>query len=144
MGAGGHGQFALEFCRAHPGLAERIELYAADLWQAEWGTDWDVILLFNLVHHFDLETNARLLEKAHAALRAGGKVAIFDQVAGEVAGSATEAVVRLVSLMYYLFADGRTFSREELTSLLGGAGFDNIRFHTLRRAPGNGLLVAER
>ena len=164
---GGHGQFAVAFCRAHPqlrarildgesalaaarqnvaeaGLAKRIELYAADLWEAKWGTDWDLILLFNLVHHFDLETNARLLEKAHAALRAGGKVAIFDQMAGEVAGSATEALVRLVSFMYYLFADGRTFSREELTSLLGGAGFRNIRFHALRRAPGNGLMVAER
>ena len=71
-------------------------------------------------------------------------MAIFDPVAGEVPGSATEAPVRLVRFMYYLFADGRTFRREELTGLLGGAGFRNIRFHALRRAPGSGLLVAER
>lgn len=164
---GGHGQFAIRFCQSHPQLAAtvldspaaletarenvdtaslngRLTLTAADLWQHDWGTGWDAILLFNLLHHFDLETNGRLLQKAHAALKPGGKVAIFDQVAGKQLGAATNAVVQLIGLMYYLFADGRTFTREELTGLLTRTNFTNILFHPMRLAPGSSLLVAEK
>lgn len=102
------------------------------------------ILLFNLLHHYDLETNHILLQRAYAALKPGGKVAIFDQVAGKQFGSATNAIVQLVGLMYYLFADGRIFTRDELTDLLTNTGFRNIQFHPMRQAPGSSLLVAEK
>lgn len=164
---GGHGQFTAAFCSALPqltatvidsaialdtarpnlaaaGLSDRVDLRAADLWAVAWGDAWDAVLLFNLLHHYDPDTNHRLLERAYAALRPGGKVAILDQVAGRQAGPATNAVVQMAGWMYYLFADGRTFTREELTALLDGAGFRNIQAHSLWAAPGNGLLVAER
>lgn len=164
---GGHGQFTIHFCRAHPQLtatimdseaaletaqqnleaaqlSDRVDLYATDLWPVAWGTEWDCILLFNLLHHYDLETNHKLLQKAHAALKPGGKVAIFDQVAGKQFGSATNAIVQLVGLMYYLFADGRIFTRAELTTLLDQTGFENIQFYPMRQAPGSSLLVAEK
>jgi SAM-dependent methyltransferase len=164
---GGHGQFTVHFCRAYPQLratimdseialetaqenlaaarlSNRVDLYAADLWQAAWGADWDAILLFNLLHHYDLDTNHKLLKKAHAALRPGGKVAIFDQVASKQFGSATSALIKLVGLMYYLFADGRVYTRDELTGLLANTGFGNIQFHPLRQSPGSSLFVAER
>lgn len=164
---GGHGQFTIHFCQAHPRLtatimdseaaletaqqnldaaqlSDRVDLYTADLWQAAWGTEWDAILLFNLLHHYDLDTNHKLLQKAHAALKPGGKVAIFDQVAGKQFGTATNAIVQLVGLMYYLFADGRIFTRAELTNLLTNTGFKNIQFHPMRQAPGSSLLVAEK
>ena len=143
---GGHGQFTIHFCQAHSQLAatiidseialetarqnvkaaqldNRIDLVATDLWQTDWGSEWNGILLFNLLHHYDLETNHKLLQKAHAALKPGGKVAIFDQVAGKQFGSATDAVIKLVGFMYYLFADGRTFTRDELTGLLNDTNF---------------------
>ncbi|MDX1418301.1 MAG: methyltransferase, partial [Candidatus Promineifilaceae bacterium] len=101
-------------------------------------------LLFNLLHHYDLETNHELLQKAYAALKPGGKVAIFDQVAGKQFGSATSAIIKLVGLMYYLFADGRVFTRGELTGLLTETGFKNIQFYPMRQAPGSSLFVAER
>jgi 2-polyprenyl-3-methyl-5-hydroxy-6-metoxy-1,4-benzoquinol methylase len=164
---GGHGQFTIHFCRAHPQLTatimdseaaletaqqnlaaaqlgDRVDLYAADLWSAAWGTAWDGILLFNLLHHYDLETNHKLLQRAYAALKPGGKVAIFDQVAGKQFGAATNAIVQLVGLMYYLFADGRVFTRAELTTLLSQTGFKNIQFYPMRQAPGSSLLVAEK
>ena len=164
---GGHGMFSVLFCQAHPWLQAtiiddeaalktarenidahdltiRITLQADDLWQANWGEDNDLILLFNLLHHYDLDTCGELLRKAHAALGPGGQVAIFDQVEGNVSGSATNAIVRLVALMYYLFADGRAFTREELEVLLYESGFQGLQFHPLRQAPGSSLIVAER
>ena len=164
---GGHGQYAAAFCAAHPrlkatiidsaialdtarpnmaaaGLSDRVELRAADLWAVSWGEGWDAVLLFNLLHHYDRDTNHRLLARAYAALRPGGKVAILDQVTGRQSGPASHAVVQLAGWMYYLFADGRTFTREELSELLAAAGFGNIRFHSPRAAPGHGMLVAEK
>ena len=74
----------------------------------------------------------------------GGKVVIFDQVAGKQFGTATNAIVQLVGLMYYLFADGRIFTRAELTTLLSQTGFQNNQFYPMRQAPGSSLLVAEK
>lgn len=162
---GGHGAFSILFCQAHPTvqatiidsetaletarenvtaqrLDGRIALHATDLWQADWGQQNDLILLFNLLHHYDLDTCREMLHKARAALKPGGQVAIFDQVEGGVSGGATKAIVRLVALMYYLFADGRAFTRAELTGILNESGFQNIRYHPLRQAPGSSLLVA--
>lgn len=164
---GGHGQFTIHFCQGHPQLratimdsaialetarqnieaahlSDQVDLYAADLWQTEWGNDWDCVLLFNLLHHWDLDTNRELLCKAYEALKPGGKVAIFDQVSGKQFGSASSAIIKLVGLMFYIFADGRVFSQEELTGILQDANFRKIQFYPLREAPGSSLLVAEK
>lgn len=164
---GGHGEFAIQFCAAHPrllaqimdtavalntarqrvaaaGLSTRITLRAADLWQEPWGGPYDLILLFNLLHHYDLQTNRRLLRHAQNALRPGGRVAILDQVQGNVFGTAGGAIVDLVALMYFLFADGRVFEISDLTTLLTESGFDQTAVHRLRRAPGSSLITAVR
>lgn len=162
---GGHGLFAILACREYPNLkatildrpaalevaaryvadydmADRVELVAGDLWEVDWGKEYDAILLFNLIHHFDMATNAQLLRKAAVALRHGGKVAILDQVAGKVSGSATNALIRLVALQYYVFADGRVFTHAELEQLLSHTGFGDIRTISMAQLPGNSLVTA--
>ncbi len=164
---GGHGMFSVLLCERYPelhatvldspaalgeaaghvaehGLADRIRLQPGDLWQAPWDGEFDLILLFNLLHHFDLETNARLLAKAAGALKPGGQVAILDQVAGRIPGAAANAFIRLIALQYYLFADGRVFTRDELNGLLARSGFAGIQFHSLAQAPGTSLITARR
>ena len=106
---------AIETAKQHvdiAGLNGRIKLQPADIWQIEWGTDYDLILLFNFIHHYDIDTNIKLLQKAQAALKPGGQVAIFDQIESKQFGSAINSILQLVSLMFYLFADGRIFSRD--------------------------------
>ena len=164
-GGGGHGVFSILFCQAYPqmkavildsetalesarphiaeaGLEERITLQPGDMWQADWGGPYDLVLSFNLLHNFDLETNEELLEKTRAALKPGGVVAILEQVEGNVTGSATNAFVRLMALQYHLFADGRVYSEEQLRDLLSSSGFTAIRSHGLSRAPGSKLITA--
>ena len=109
---GGHGLFSIMLCQQYPqlhatvldtptalqtaerniaqhNLSERVHLQRGDLWQVEWGNDYDAILLFNLIHHYDVAQNMELLHRCAAALKPGGKVAILDQdcrqTAGEVA-----------------------------------------------------------
>lgn len=162
---GGHGAYAIHFCQANPhlqatildskialetasqhvaaaGLDGRVTLRPADIWQIEWGQDYDLILLFNFIHHYDLETNAKLLQKAHAALKPGGQVAIFDQLESKQFGSAINGLLRLISLMYYLFADGRIFSRDEVQQMLNTARFRDVQFFTTPKWAGQSLVTA--
>jgi hypothetical protein len=49
-----------------------------------------------------------------------------------------------VALQYYLFADGRLFSRADLTDMAGQAGFGSVQFRNLMKLPGNSLMTAVR
>jgi ubiquinone/menaquinone biosynthesis C-methylase UbiE len=164
---GGHGTYTVLMCQKYPqlhgtildgyngletgrqtveknNLQARIRLQKGDMFEAEWGEDFDMILLFNVLHQFDLETGTRLLQKAQSALKRGGKVAVLDQITGKISGSATNALIHLVALQYYLFADGRVFGQDDLAHMANEAGFGNIQFHSLQRLPGNSLMIAER
>lgn len=162
---GGHGMFTIQFCLAHPDLqatiidspealqsakqfiakyqlAERIELCPGDMWQMDWGQNYDLILLFNFIHHFDAETNKKLLQKVYSALKSGGQVAILDQLEGDIFGSAAQTLIKLIGFMYYLFADGRTFSKDEVTVMFQETGFKHIQFHDSAKWAGTGLATA--
>ncbi len=164
---GGHGTYTALLCQKYPqlngtildsfagletgrqtleeySLQKRVRLQKGDMFEAEWGEDFDMILLFNVLHQFDIDTGILLLKKAFRSLKSGGKVVVLDQITGKAPGSATNALIRLVALQYYLFADGRVFSRTDLTHMAETAGFTNIQFHNLSRLPGNGLMTAIR
>lgn len=164
---GGHGVFSIMMCRAYPNLhatvidspaalevaaghiarhdmGNRVSLLPGDMWQIDWDAGYDVVLLFNLLHHFDLATNLKLLRRAQASIKPGGTVAILDQIAGKVPGTATNAVISLVALMYHVFADGRVFEHDELDEMLTAAGFADVKFHKLSKLPGNSLMTARR
>jgi 2-polyprenyl-3-methyl-5-hydroxy-6-metoxy-1,4-benzoquinol methylase len=164
---GGHGVYSMICCRHFPqlhatildspaalgiaekyrqeqGMIDRITLKPGDLWQLDWGKGFDTILLFNLLHHYDTETNHKLLQKAAAALKPGGTVAVLDQIEGNVPGNVPKAFIRLIALQYYLFANGRVFSKNEMSGMLQAAGFAGIQYHAMSKAPGTSLLLAHR
>ncbi|MGD2049582.1 MAG: class I SAM-dependent methyltransferase [Chloroflexota bacterium] len=165
--AGGHGLYSIILCQDYPHLqatildspsalqsanrliaqyqlTDQIQLREGDLWQTNWRQDYDVILLFNLLHHFDPEANERLLQMAANALKSGGQVAIMEQMEGKVFGSASNAFVQLIALQYYLAVGGRVYSQEDIQGLLLRTGFTDIHFHKLTKSPGTSLAVAKK
>lgn len=164
---GGHGTYTKLMCQKYPQLhgtimdsyvgleagrktvaenklQERITLQKGDMFETAWGEGFDMILLFNVLHQFDNDTGLVLLKKAYHALKPGGKVAVLDQITGNISGSATNALVRLVALQYYLFIDGKVFAQEDLADMVEKADFTEIQFHNLQRLPGNSLMTAAR
>lgn len=114
---GGHGAYSIALCRRHPqlmatvfdlpealkaarenvaaeGLEDRIELREGDFLTEELPTGYDVALLFNIVHGFEAEQNAALLQNVAAALDPGGLVAVVEQVTGRAPGPASRAFAR--------------------------------------------------
>ncbi len=104
--AAGHGLFGLSVARANPGarvvavdwpnvlavarenaermgLAERLETRPGSAFEVDYGAGYDLALVTNFLHHFDPETNARLLAKVRAALGPGGRAAIVEFVPDE-------------------------------------------------------------
>ena len=162
---GGHGMFTIYFCEANPTLhttiidsavaletakqhiaahqlEDRVTLIADDIWKMDWGQDYDLILLFNFIHHYDIDTNKALFHKAKASLKPGGQVAILDQLEGNISGAATNALIQLIGFMYYLFADGRTFSKDEVSLILTETGYHDVNVHTAAKWAGTSLVTA--
>lgn len=149
---GSHGLYGAAICRAHPPLhAEVLELPAAlatarrlarregidDVVTHRAGhaltTDLgrgsvEVIFLGNLIHHFSVTANRKLLRRIAAALRPGGTVAIWDFKQPAV-GSPPELVADGLALLFRLGSATRCYSTRELETWLTAAGFKEIKMH---------------
>jgi len=71
----------LEVAKEHAGKAgvgERYSTIAGSAFEADFGKDYDVILLPNFLHHFDAATCEKLMRKVHASLKAGGRAVTLE------------------------------------------------------------------
>ena len=62
------------------GIADRFSTIAGSAFDVELGTDYDVVLVPNFLHHFNVADCVRFLKRTHTALRPGGRVAIVEFV----------------------------------------------------------------
>lgn len=162
---GGHGLYAIEFCRIHKDLsaaifdlppaleiasrtiaaedmAGRVSTIEGDLQRDDFGSGYDVVLLFNILHCFRAEENADLLQRISRAMAPGGTVAVLEQTADRTGGAAGYALARLQALNFFNDLGTRTYASEEIRSWLTAAGFGGWKRRTLRRLPGFTLLTA--
>jgi ubiquinone/menaquinone biosynthesis C-methylase UbiE len=72
-------------------VLDRVEFRAGDAFKVDFGEDQDVIILANFLHHFDEAGCETILNKAHAALRDGGRVFTVEFIANEDRTSPTIA-----------------------------------------------------
>ena len=101
--AAGHGLFGITLARMNPratvvaldwrnvltvaeeharaaGVQARFRTLPGSAFDVAWGDGYDVVLLPNFLHHFDVPTCEQILSKAHAALRPGGRVVVVEFV----------------------------------------------------------------
>ncbi|MDQ3012968.1 MAG: methyltransferase domain-containing protein, partial [Acidobacteriota bacterium] len=99
--AAGHGIFGIAFATRYPnvevtaldwapvlavatenaqkfGVADRHHLLPGSAFDVEFGGEYDLILLTNFLHHFDVATNETLLKKVRASLAEGGRVLTLE------------------------------------------------------------------
>jgi hypothetical protein len=65
------------------GVADRYRTIPGDAFKVDFGSGYDLVLFTNFLHHFDAAQCETLLRKAHASLKAGGRIAILDFVPDE-------------------------------------------------------------
>lgn len=159
---GSHGAYSAALCRRHPGLAatvfdlepvariaepmvaqqglgQRIRYRAGDATRDDLGNNYDVALLFQLLHHFPAEDARQLVCRVAGALRPGGRIALLEPARKP----RPDQFAALLHLHYYLASRGGVHPHRDLEAWLREAGFRRLQARGLCTAPGLELLIAD-
>jgi acetylserotonin N-methyltransferase len=106
------------------GLAQRIATCPADFFADPLPGDFDAVLLSQVLHDWPRATGLRLLERARAALRPGGRVLIHEKLVDD---SGREPLANaLVDLDMLVWTQGQQYTPSGLRALLESAGFRDV------------------
>ena len=151
--AAGHGLYGLAFATKNPqteivaldwanvlevakenarkvGVSDRYSTLAGSAFDVDYGTGYDLVLLTNFLHHFDLPTCETLLRKVHAALAGGGRAVTLEFVPNEDRISPPEAA-GFSLMMLGSTPSGDAYTFPELERMFGNAGFARSEMHPL-------------
>lgn len=163
--AAGHGMYGIAVARLNPaaqvtgldwanvlavaaenarlaGVADRWRPLAGSAFEVDLGGPYDLVLLPNILHHFDVPTCERLLARAHAALEPGGRVAIVEFVPDEDRQGPPEGV-RFGLVMLAGTPAGDVYTFGEYERMLRAAGFRDATLRDLTPTPGR-VVIARR
>jgi hypothetical protein len=151
--AAGHGLFGIAFARNYPkarvtaldwpnvlavaaenakaaGVADRHTLLPGSAFDVNWGGPYDIVLLTNFLHHFDLPTCEQLAAKTFAALAPGGRAVTLEFVPNpDRVSPPSTAGFALIMLASTAHGDAYTFAEYE--RVFAKAGFTRSEFHPL-------------
>ena len=146
--AAGHGMFGIAVAKQNPaahiyaadwknvlevatknaqamGVADRYHLLPGSAFETDFGSGYDLVLIANFLHHFDLPTCTTFMRKVHAALKPGGRAAIAEFVPNpDRVTPPTAAAFSMMMLATTPYGDAYTFA--ELESILKSAGFARV------------------
>lgn len=158
---GSHGLFSAALCGRHPelyaeildlpdavaqaapmlakeGLGDRVRFRIGDALTDEFGEEaFDLILVSNLLHHFDAPQSRAVIRRAAGALRPGGILVIqelFTPASGKKAGQ----VGALADLYFALTSASGTLSGSDLACWQKEAGLSPRRLVRFAMFPGAG------
>jgi len=104
------------------GVGARYHTIPGSAFDVDFGTGYDLILLPNFLHHFDHETNVKLLKRVRAALKPGGRVATVEFVPNEDRISPPQAA-GFSMMMLGSTEGGDAYTFKELDAMFRDAGF---------------------
>lgn len=112
------------------GLSERYSLLPGSAFEVNWGGPYDVVLLTNFLHHFDIPKCQQIARRAYDALAAGGRALTLEFIPdpGRVTPpqTATFALTMLATT-----ANGDAYTFAEYDAMFKAAGFSRNEFHPL-------------
>ena len=151
--AAGHGMFGITLAQHNPnarvtaldwpnvltvasanaakgGVTDRFRTIAGDAFSVDYGSGYDLVLLTNILHHFDPAGCEQLLRRVHAALAPGGRAVALEFVPDASRVTPVEAAsFALVMLAMTPAGDAYTFAEYE--PMFRRAGFAKSELHEL-------------
>lgn len=151
--AAGHGLYGLAFAEKNPqasvvavdwpgvlevakenaaakGVGDRFSTIPGSAFDVDYGEGYDLVLLTNFLHHFDPETNEKLLRKVHAALAPGGRAVTLEFVPNDDRISPPETAAFSV-MMLGSTPSGDAYTFAELERMFANAGFSRSEIQQL-------------
>lgn len=116
------------------GVGARHHLLPGSFFDRDLGSGYDLALITNFLHHFDIPTNESILKKVHAALAPDGRAVTLEFVPNDdrVTPPAT-AAFSMTMLGYTCAGDAYTFA--EYDRMFRNAGYSSSEIRTLPSAP---------
>jgi 2-polyprenyl-3-methyl-5-hydroxy-6-metoxy-1,4-benzoquinol methylase len=111
-------------------VAGRYALLPGSAFDVDWGGPYDLVLLTNFLHHFDLPTCAQLAARAYAALGPGGRALTLEFIP-EPDRITPPATANFALVMLATTACGDAYTFAEYQALFAQAGFVRSTFHPL-------------
>ncbi len=125
---------------AAAGLAAQYEFRPGSAFTVDLGEGYDVILVTNLYHHFDMPMCVTLMRRFHAALAGGGMMLTLEMVPDE--DRISPPAPALFSMMMLVNTPaGDAFTLSEYRQMLSEAGFGGIEKFDVPQSPQQ-LVVA--
>lgn len=116
------------------GVAGRYSTVPGSAFEADFGGGYDLALITNFLHHFDVPTCEAFLRRVHEALKPGGRAATLEFVPNEDRVSPPVAAqFGLVMLCTTRAGDAYTF--REFEDMFRNAGFSRSEYHALPPTP---------
>jgi len=107
------------------GIDGRHHLLPGSAFEVDFGSDYDLVLITNFLHHFDPPTCTTFMRKVHAALVPGGRAAILEFVPNpDRVSPPTPAAFSMTMLVNTAAGDAYIFA--ELESIAKNAGFSRV------------------
>ena len=107
------------------GVTSRYHIIPGSAFDVQFGSDYDLVLITNFLHHFDPPTCTNFLRKVHTALKRGGRAAILEFVPNpDRVTPPTAAAFSLIMLAFTPLGDAYTF--RELECMAKDAGFSRV------------------
>jgi len=151
--AAGHGLYGIAFAKQNPQVevtavdwpnvlelakqnaetarvAERFQIKPGSAFDVDYGTDYDIVLLTNFLHHFDPPTCEMLLKKVHAALKDGGRAATLEFVPNDDRVTPPQAAAFSMQMLGGT-PSGDAYTFAELDQMFRNAGFARSEMHDL-------------
>ncbi len=151
--AAGHGKFGLAIAKHNPnaevvavdwrnvlvvaqeiasaeGLSNRFRTIPGSAFDVDFGGGYDLVLIANLLHHFDPTAIQKLLSKVYLSLNKGGRAVILEIISNEDRLSPSVAVEGAL-IMLAITPNGDTYTFREYREILARAGFVDSELHEL-------------
>ena len=114
------------------GVADRHHLKPGSAFEVDYGTDYDLVLLTNFFHHFDVPMCTELARRVYGALKPGGRAMTLEFVPNDDRVSPPDAAMfSLTMLCSTPRGDAYTFAQYK--QIFEEAGFSK---HEIHPAPG--------
>jgi len=121
------------------GVADRYATLPGSIFDIEIGSGYDLVLIPNFLHHFDVPTNEKLLRKLHAALVPGGRVATLEFVPNDDRVS-PPMQANFALIMLAITPSGDAYTQAELEAMMSNGGFSHHEFHPMPPSPHSVLI----
>ncbi len=121
------------------GLAGRYRLSPGSAFDLDWGSDLDLVLLTNFLHHFDVETCTSLLAKARRSLSARGRVIALEFVPNEYRVSPPRAAAFAFTMLAST-PKGDAYTEREYAAMGRAAGLPRMRLAPIPPTPQSMLV----